>query len=174
MRGCSQSILVKAMFFHFSGTYSRRARSKSKHTTIPRWSSAFSECNFKKQQLTIRAHHFSERVRVPSENKTRLKEGSVLTQKWLPIPLGGQIQAEAEINFRVNLCGTQKQDLPCWGTACSGIFQIAGFTQKTLILSNVVLWMPEEFLHFFACYADLQSDHEREKSAGKRSSPKLC
>ena len=113
IRGCSQSILVKAMFSHFSGTYSRRARSKSKHTTIPRWSSAFSECNFKKQQLTIRAHHFSERVRVPSENKTRLKEGSVLTQKWLPIPLGGQIQTEAEINFRVNLCGTQKQDLPC-------------------------------------------------------------
>ena len=101
------------MFYHFSGTYSRRTPSKSKHTTIPRWSSAFSECNFKKQQLTIRAHHFSERIRVPSENKTRLEEGSVLTQKWLPIPLGGQVQTEAEINFRVNLRGTQKQDLPC-------------------------------------------------------------
>ena len=51
-------------------------------------------------------------------------------------------------------------------------FRIRMFV-KSAVIMWFSLWMPEEFLHFSACYVSLQSDHKRGKSAGKRSSPKL-
>ena len=123
---CYQGLKLLFHVVFLTGSYFWRTRSKSQRPTLPGRSSDFS--NYHELQLSIRTDHNSELFRPPTvsptSEKTRHKEGSVLSEKWLPLPLGRQVQAKAEVHFLVIQYGSKEQSLCNRKAVCSRIFQM--------------------------------------------------